>query len=101
MKIAATISAVQVSSKKVRFRDCQQLIVGAPGGPALIRPVRYDQAFVKGRIVEGITAELAAGELVRLSRAKEVTVDLCGTTRTLRPDEQALLAELVRRWRKP
>jgi len=90
----------QVSSMKVRYRECQELAIAVDGAPPLKKPLKYHQAMGNKGVVEGVTVELSIDELVRMSKAQDVSCDLCGENRDLRGDEKVLLAQLFDMWRK-
>ena len=90
----------QVSSMKVRYRECQALKIHVDGTPLPRKALKYHQAMGKSQVVEGVTVELSINELQRISYAAEVRCDLCGDERKLRGDEKMLLAHLYETWRK-
>ncbi len=98
--LVQSLFGFQVSSMKVRYRECPSLTISMDGASPLKKTLTYHQAMGRSKVVEGVTVELSIAELVRISKAEDVRCDLCGKDRSLRADEKVLLAHLFEMWRK-
>ena len=97
--LVQSLFGFQISSKKVQYRECEELKIRVDGASLPRKDVKYHQAMGRRQVVEGVTVELSLDELLRISRGGDVMCDLCGSSRLLRGDEKVLLAQLFEMWR--
>ncbi len=97
--LVQSLFGFQIASKKVQYRECEELEIQVDGALLPKKQVKYHQAMGTRKVVEGVTVELSIDELLRISRAGDVRCDLCGNSRKLRGEEKVLLAQLFEMWR--
>ncbi len=90
---------LQVSGKKVRYRECHDLQLTLDGVPLPPRPSEYHIALGTGFVVEAVTLPLSADELSRLTTSRKIEYRLCKESGSVSQWDHDLLRAMYLNWK--
>lgn len=90
---------MQVSGKKVLYRECHDLELSVDGRPLPARDTTYHSALGTGFVVEAVTVALSADELSNLTSAGRIDYKLCKKSGTISSSDHDLLRSMFLLWR--